>query len=521
MLVEDRRFYYTPGDLRAFAICQFSALRRADAVLGRGAVTEDSDVLGRRMGQVGLAHQQRVLDGYLQRYGDAPADDARGGVAVLSGAADPSGIAAADAIRALNSGPQVAAQVPISAGPLYGVADLLVRSGDRWQLTEIRLGLRLKDVYLLQIGAIALALLSRGVRLESDAVLITGNDARVPVPLPQAMNRARAEMSRIDAALADRLADPQPLSWENDSVSACGWCAVCQDAMTAARDVRLTAGVRMPDRVLLRSAGIRTIDQLATTTGPVDGLRPERLDTIRAQARLQVRQMPPGTELDPAMQSPPVFEVYDDAPLRALPDPDPGDVFFDLESDPLWVETEGDTRGLHYLFGMWLPRFTRPYVALWAHDRSAERRALLAFTEFIAERRRAHPRLHVYHYGSYETVVLTELAKRHDTAADLVAQWIESGLFIDLLPAVRASLRTSQPGYGLKKIEPLYMTRQPRVGAVLDGAASVLGYQRYTELCAGGHAAEADAVLDTLARYNEYDCLSTMRLRDWLRGLIT
>lgn len=519
MLVEDGTFYYTPGDLRAFAMCQFSALQRADEVLGRGAAMSDPDLLGQRMGEVGLTHQQRVLDSYLEKYGDRERTPT-GSMAVLSGTADPTGRAAAAAIRMLSQDLQVLAQMPVSAGPLYGAADLVVRVGERWQLTEIRLGLRLKDVYLLQIGAIALALLSRGVPLEAEAVLITGNDSRIDVPLPEAMDRARSEMTRLDTALAARLVAPGKVSWGDDSISACGWCMACQDAMTTTRDVRLTAGVRMPDRALLRAGGVVTIDDLAAASHPVDGLDRTRFETIRAQARLQVRQMPPGTEHDPALQLPPVHEVYDEAPLRAMPNPDPGDIFFDMESDPMWAADDDEHRGLHYLFGMWLPDTPQPYVAFWAHDRAAERQALLDFVEFVTEQRRVHPDLHVYHYGSYETIVLTELAKRHDTAIDLVAEWIDSDLFIDLLPVVKGSIRTSQSGYGLKKIEPLYMTEQPRTGTVLDGAASVLSYQRYAELRANGHYGEAGAVLDTLAGYNEFDCLSTMRLRDWLRSLL-
>ncbi|MFV0533466.1 MAG: TM0106 family RecB-like putative nuclease [Cumulibacter sp.] len=515
MRLEDGRFYYTPSDLRGFAICQLSALRHADALLGRGEAIEDTDVLGQRMGDVGRSHQQRVLEDYLQRYG-AHLPNSLGGVAVLSGANDPTGREAAAAMSALASGAQVLAQVPISAGSLYGSADLLLRIGERWQLTEVRLGLRVKDVYLLQIGAIALALLSRGVPLEAEAILINGNDARLDVALPEAMERARAEMARFDAALARRLTAHTAVSWEDDSVSACGWCDTCREAMTVARDVRLTAGVRMPDRVLLRAAGVRTLDELAVATGPVDGLEQERFATIRAQARLQVRQMPPGTELDPSLQLPPVYEVYDEGPLRAVPAPDPLDIFFDMESDPMWAQGPGDQRGLHYLFGMCVPSEPNPYVTFWAHDRDAEREALLNFVKFVSARLRRSPQLHVYHYGNYETAVLMELVKRHAVAEEEVTAWLSAGLFIDLLPVVKGSVRTSQSGYGLKKIEPLYMSEQPRTGTVLDGASSVLGYQQYMELRESGRYQQAGAALDAIAAYNEYDCMSTRLLRDWL-----
>ena len=87
------------------------------------------------------------------------------------------------------------------------------------------------------------------------------------------------------------------------------------------------------------------------------------------------------------------------------------------------------------------------------------------------------------------------------------------------LPVVKSSIRSSQPGYGLKKIEPLYLGDELRTGDVTDGAASVVGYQRFTELRAGNHYGEAGLVLDAIADYNRYDCLSTLRLRDWLLAL--
>jgi len=277
----------------------------------------------------------------------------------------------------------------------------------------------------------------------------------------------------------------------------------------------------MPDRTLLRAESIRSIDQLAAAAGPVAGMDPERFETLRAQARLQVRQMPPGTELDPARQLPPVYEVYDEAPLRALPAPDRGDIFFDFESDPMWSEGETDARGLHYLFGLYVHEPAAPYVAFWAHDRGAELQALRDFVGFVQRRLLDHPRLRIYHYGSYETMVLREIAHRYAHAEPTIDRWIEEGLFVDLLPVVKSSVRTSQPGYGLKRIEPLYMGDELRTGAVLDGAASVAGYQRYTELRGAGRHTEAAAVLRAIADYNRYDCLSTLRLRDWLRSLLT
>src|SRR5690606_10986416 len=44
-------------------------------------------------------------------------------------------------------------------------------------------------------------------------------------------------------------------------------------------------------------------------------------------------------------------------------------------------------------------------------------------------------------------------------------------------------------------------------------------YVQARALAAGGDEAEAQQILDDLADYNRYDCVSTRRLRDWLIGL--
>src|SRR6478609_9751339 len=46
--------------------------------------------------------------------------------------------------------------------------------------------------------------------------------------------------------------------------------------------------------------------------------------------------------------------------------------------------------------------------------------------------------------------------------------------------------------------------------------ASVVAYAHYCEARDAGRAEEAAAILAGISDYNEYDCLSTLELRDWL-----
>ena len=84
----------------------------------------------------------------------------------------------------------------------------------------------------------------------------------------------------------------------------------------------------------------------------------------------------------------PAFELRAPEPGKGfdlLPEPQPGDMFYDIEGDPHF---EG---GLEYLHGVW---FDGQFRAFWAHDHAAEARALSDLLDFFrdASRRRIQPR---------------------------------------------------------------------------------------------------------------------------------
>ncbi|MCY0725758.1 hypothetical protein OVW19_28880, partial [Klebsiella pneumoniae] len=83
------------------------------------------------------------------------------------------------------------------------------------------------------------------------------------------------------------------------------------------------------------------------------------LGKLTAQAKLQIRQRDTGA---------PQFEIVDPRPLTLLPEPNPGDLFFDFEGDPLWT-ADGKQWGLEYLFGVLEAGRAGVFRPLWAHDR--------------------------------------------------------------------------------------------------------------------------------------------------------
>jgi uncharacterized protein len=98
----------------------------------------------------------------------------------------------------------------------------------------------------------------------------------------------------------------------------------------------------------------------------------------------------------------------------------------------------------------------------------------------------------------------------------ILDELLTEDVFVDLYPIVRRSIRISEGSYSIKKLEPLYMGDEVRVGDLVKGDESIQFYVDYTEMRDQGLEQEGAAKLEEIRAYNEYDCVSTHRLRDWL-----
>ena len=119
----------------------------------------------------------------------------------------------------------------------------------------------------------------------------------------------------------------------------------------------------------------------------------------------------------------------------------------------------------------------------------------------------------------YEKTALRKLSVMHVAGEDIVDEWLREGLLVDLYQTVRNSIRISENSYSIKKLEPLYMGTNLRSGEVKDAGASVIAYAQYCDASDNERPDEAATILAGISDYNEYDCLSTLELRNWLLGL--
>ncbi|GAA1516962.1 TM0106 family RecB-like putative nuclease [Agromyces terreus] len=532
MYLVDGTVVTSASDLKKASECEFAFLRALDAKLGRiEAVPDPEDAMLERSGRMGDAHELRVLERYREQFGAGVVEIER--PSVRDAAAVVAAVEATNA--AFAAGVPVVFQATFADDGFIGFADFIVRQPDgRYLVQDSKLARRAKVTALLQLAAYAEQLDRIGVPCADTVELLLGDGTTSTHRLDDIAPVYRLRRERLERIIADRLADTRPVQWGDPRYGLDGRCATCDLEVVSHRDVLLVAGLRVTQRSRFADAGITTIDALAASDVPVPGMLDATLANLRVQARLQLEAEAAtqaadasGTRSPDDPPLPPPVDVRDPAALAAIPEPDAGDLFFDFEGDPLYTEGPARDWGIDYLFGM--VDVDDRFTPLWAHTFAEERVALERFLDLVAARRAAHPNLHIYHYANYEKAHLLSIAARHGVREAEVDGLLADGVFVDLYPIVKRAVRVGSRSYSIKKLEPLYMGDELREAEVKSGGDSILEYVRARALAASGDeldpetgltgTAAAQLVLDDLADYNRYDCVSTLRLRDWLLGL--
>ena len=316
-----------------------------------------------------------------------------------------------------------------------------------------------------------------------------------------------ADYSRYFHRLRVRFAEaletrPPTYPHPTDKCAECRWSTRCDREREAADHLWGVANISRQQIRRLEDAGLSTLAALAAAETKPEALRmnPATFEKLRRQARSHLK----GRELGK-----PWYELRADVEqtrgFARLPPPDAGDLYFDMEGDPYY---DG---GLEYLFGVtWREDGELRFRAFWAHDRAEEKRAFEAFVDFVMERRRQYPDLHVYHYADYERRALETLMQAHDTREHEVDTLFRERRLVDLYRVVQESLVASTPSYSIKDIERFY--RPKRSGEVTNAGASIVEYEKWREL-------RTPSILDDIERYNRDDCESTAQLHAWLLGM--
>ncbi len=486
MHLHANRLHLSPSDVTAFLACEHLttlSLAHARGEIDRPAVeNEQAELVFRK----GLEHERAYLESLRADgktiveidFDDLDWDAAQGRT-----------------VEAMRAGADVVYQGVFAHDGWRGVADFLLRQPDgSYEALDTKLARTAKPAYILQLLFYDEQLARIQGREPERIHVLLGNGEQAsfrPQEFAAYYRRVRSRLERF-------VAEPPPTEpYPVDHCSICAFKPVCDEHWDAVDHLSRVAGLYRTQIEKLAAGGITTLAQLgrAPAEPAPAGIGADTWAKLREQAGLQLRRRESG-EIGLILLQP-----QPESGFSLLPDPSPGDLFFDFEGNPFW-DKDGS---LEYLWG--ILDVDGAFTPLHAYDHATERRAFEDFVDLVHERLAEFPDLHVYHYASYEITALRRLMGRYGTREAELDDLLRREVFVDLYKVVRNGLRAAVPGYGLKELEIFLPFR--REAEVKDGGTSIVIFERWMQT-------GDDELLRQLDAYNKEDCIATRLLRDWL-----
>ena len=132
--------------------------------------------------------------------------------------------------------------------------------------------------------------------------------------------------------------------------------------------------------------------------------------------------------------------------------------------------------------------------------------------DLIIDRLDRYPDMHIYHYAPYEPSAFKKLMGRHATREAELDRLLRGGRFIDLYGVVRQAVWIGVESYSIKRLEPVYGYK--RDVDLPDASPALRRMELALQLRQPALVSDEERAI--IAGYNRDDCVSTLRLRDWL-----
>lgn len=496
------------GDLVGHLNCRY--LTQLDLKVANGELEKPRiwDPVLETLAERGALHEQGFID-HLKSDGLA--------VTVVEGVGiDAKSLAATN--EAMTRGDAIIVQAALQADNWNGRADVLRRVDTpsrfgawSYEVTDTKLARETKGNTVLQISLYSdLLSKTQGADPVSSFVVTPGTNYAPETyriaDYAAYYRHVRGSLERAVSSAVAGAAYPEPI----EHCEICRWRRHCDEKRRRDDHLSLVAGISKSQIGELARHGVASTAALAVLPLPLEW-RPDRgaarsYEKIREQARIQFEGRTKGEVVYETLPSIAGFG------LARLPEPSPGDLFFDFEGDPF----VGDG-GLEFLFG-YLYRDadgSERYMGDWASNRHEERGAFERFVDFVSERLRIYPGLHIYHYAPYEPAAMKRLMGRYATRENEVDNLLRTETFVDLFAVVRHSIRASVESYSIKKLEPLYSFA--RTVPLEDVGAVMARTQARLEMADAAGIPDTDKI--AIRGYNLDDCASTQALRGWLEAV--
>ena len=421
--------------------------------------------------------------------------------------------------RCMAKGVEVIAQAALADGDWFGRPDVLRRvakPSGKWawsyEVADTKLARETKAATILQLSLYSELLEKiQGSGPEWMWVIPPGNNFEgESYRVAEYAAYFRYVKRRLASAVQNGLASgtyPEPVP----NCDICRWFRECDAQRRGDDHLSLVAGMRRLQQKQLEAWDTPTVAKLAVLPIPLR-LRPEHgsreaIVHVREQARVQVQG-----RTDKKLVHERRLPVVAGTGLSKLPEPSPDDVFLDLEGDPFVGES-----GLQYLFGFACRNADRNlnYEKRWALSREEEKQGFEWLMDEITKRWEANPRMHVYHFGGYESGALKRLMGMHATREDQVDRLLRAEALVDLHQAFKQGLWASVEEYSLKKLEAFcgFVRNTP-----LDQSRAAMRYVEHRLELGWGNEQLPRDIRSTMEGYNSEDCFSAAVLRDWLEG---
>lgn len=487
------KILHSPSDLIHFLGCAHSTALDLRKLIAPSTLPDkaEDDEFAKLVQKAGIAHE----NAYLQQC------FAQGNVVVIPGDGELAQRAAATR-EAMKAGAKTIYQGVFLQPPWHGIADFLQRvdvpsalGAWSYEPADTKLARSVKASHIVQLGLYADYLAAEQGEAPGRIHVALGDGSTEsfnPNDFHYTLAAAKARYLTFvtNGATSSR---PEPCA----SCKLCGFRDHCTRQWKAEDHLSRVLGLGKPQIKKLRRAGIETVEALAHTTPAtvVQGMT-KTLPKLRRQAQLQRSRWAGGQA------------VVETLPLQAgrgfalLPPPDSGDVFFDLEGDPL---TDG---GLDYLWGLHYRDSGHPVFRYrWAHTPADERTVFEQTVDFLIARLTAHPGAHVYHYAPYEATSLKRLSTRHGSREAEVDRLLRERRLVDLYTVLRQAIRTSEDDLSLKTMEVFFAPA--RTQAVTSAGQSIVQYDAWCQT-------KDPSILDGILDYNMADCENLETCRNWL-----
>ncbi|PCI89446.1 hypothetical protein COB18_03980 [Candidatus Kaiserbacteria bacterium] len=507
MRLKSGKIVFSPSDLIRYVSSPYSSWMDRYYLENPKAVTPDADTEDSKLiAHTGNLHEQAVLE-----------EIKSSGENVLEIAYD-----AADAKKqtnnAVNEKIPIIYQASLSDERFSGFSDFIIlNAAGKYEIWDTKLARSPKPYYAIQLCCYSeMFSATTGEGLPEKFGIILGTKERVEFRIEDFIHyyrQVRNSFLVMQDGFTGNFEDcPEPLP----GVDHGRWASHADKFFEDTDHLVRVAGITVGQIKKLKVEGVSTLSALTKFTGSVPKLASDTLDKLIQQASLQ-KQTIAARAKDPNADA--LYEIiqqgasYSYVGLAALPPPNQGDVFFDMEGYPL---VPG---GLEYLFGACLMNQKSQRLEFydwWAHDRDEEKIAFEGFVDWVFKQWRENPGMHIYHYAPYEVSAIRRLSTQHDTRQNEVDELLRHEVFVDLYQVVRQGLRIGENSYSIKKVERLY--RPERSTEVANAVESIVQYAQWMESKQSKEWKDS-SILKNIRDYNEDDCVSTFELFEWLRKI--